>query len=184
MDKKKQLEILASNVKLLALDVDGVLTDGRIIYTSEGWEVKNFNAKDGLGLAAARLLGLKLAVITGRTSEMVRQRIKELGIHHLYEGCKNKSLALEAICKEENIEPSEVAYIGDDLNDLGILQAVGLPMAPQDACREVLETALFVSSRPGGRGAVRECVELILKEQHRWEKLISFYENERYENKQ
>lgn len=162
-------------IKLLALDVDGVLTDGSIIYTSGQEEQKVFHAKDGLAIAAARKAGLKVAIITGRASWMVRHRAEELGIAYLYENCKEKTIALQDICEKETISLEEIAYMGDDLNDLGALHRVGLPMAPADACEEVLDAALFVASKGGGRGAVREAVEHLLKAKGLWERLLNAY---------
>lgn len=166
-------------IKLLALDVDGVLTDGRITYTDEGEELKSFYAKDGLGIVAALTADLKVAVITGRHSDMVQRRVQELGIPYLYENCRAKLTALQKICAEEQISLAETAYMGDDINDLAVLRNVGLAMAPSDACQDVKQIAQFISKYKGGEGAVRDGIEHILKEQSRWEAIIEAYGEER-----
>lgn len=167
-------------VRCLVLDVDGVLTDGSIIYTSSGEEIKAFHAQDGLGLALARLSGIYLAVITGRTSPMVERRTKELKFDFLRMGSLNKSESLRELMKELQITAEEIAYMGDDLNDLGLMSQVGLKLAPANAVREVKDIADFITTREGGRGAVREAIEYILKEQGQWENMVERYRSEAY----
>lgn len=171
---------IAKNIRLIALDVDGVMTEGKITYTSNGEELKAFHAHDGLALAAAHRMGIKLAVITGRSSSMVERRAQELHFDYIVMGSTNKSMVLEDICLDLGITKEEVAYMGDDLNDLCVIGTVGLPMAPANGCAEIKERALFVSSRSGGNGAVREAIEYILKEQGLWEKVVSSFLNENY----
>lgn len=174
----------AKHTRLIAFDIDGVMTDGRITYTSDGTEVKSFNCHDGLALSAARRAGLKLAVITGRRSAMVERRAEELQFDYLVMGSKNKSESLKQICEDAGITMDEVAYMGDDLNDIGVINRVGFPMTPANGCPEIKERALFVSSRSGGNGAVREAVEYILKEQNLWEKVVAAFLNEDYQQGQ
>ena len=166
------------NIQWIILDVDGVLSDGTLIYTSSGEELKSFSVKDGLGLTAARKVGLKLAIITARISPMVERRAKELHFDALLMGHANKTEALSTLCKEHQINLEEIAYMGDDLNDLGALQIVGLPMAPNNAVPEVKELAKFISTVNGGHGAVREAVEYILKNQGLWETVVADYARE------
>ena len=168
-------------IRCLALDVDGVLTKGEIIYTSSGEEVKAFHAKDGLGLALAKRMGLQTAIITGRTSFMVERRAKELNISHIQMGRHNKSAALQELLHTLQLEAHEVAYMGDDLNDLGIMSKVGLAMTPQDGVSEVQAVAHYICQAKGGEGAVREAVEYILKQEGLWEDAVRTYREESYQ---
>lgn len=169
------------NIQLLALDVDGVLTDGKLIYGSDGQELKAFNSLDGLGLTAFRQTGGKLAIITGRQSVLVERRAKELRVDCLSMACKNKTQALKDICEHLQIPLEAVAYMGDDLNDLGPLQLAGLALAPANACDDVKLLAHYVTQRPGGHGAVREVVEYILKRENKWDAVLDSYRNETYQ---
>ena len=166
------------NIQWIVLDVDGVLSDGSLVYTSTGEELKSFSVKDGLGLTAARKSGIKLAIITARVSPMVERRAKELHFDALLMGHANKTEALRALCAEYHIDLKTIAYMGDDLNDLGALQLVGLPMAPNNAVPEVKQLAKFISTVNGGQGAVREAVEYILKNQGLWETVVADYARE------
>ncbi|ETS92387.1 HAD family hydrolase [Veillonella sp. AS16] len=166
------------DIRWIVLDVDGVLSDGSLIYTSGGEEMKSFSVKDGLGLTAARKAGFKLAIITARRSPMVERRAKELHFDALIMGHANKTEALRTLCTEHGIDAENIAYMGDDLNDLGALQIVGLPMAPQNAVPEVKDIAKFISHAAGGHGAVREAVEYILKNQGLWDSVIADYARE------
>lgn len=167
-------------VRCLVLDVDGVLTNGDIVYTSTGEELKTFNAQDGLGLALARRAGLRLAVITGRLSPMVERRTSELHFDFVRMGCYNKSKELYKLAKELAVSMDEIAYMGDDLNDLGVLKIVGLPLAPANAVAEVKAKATYITTKEGGRGAVREAIEYILKQDGRWQAAVADYEKELY----
>ena len=166
------------NIQWIVLDVDGVLSDGSLVYTSTGEELKSFSVKDGLGLTAARKSGIKLAIITARVSPMVERRAKELHFDALFMGHANKTEALRSLCAEHQIDLKTIAYMGDDLNDLGALQLVGLPMAPNNAVPEVKQLAKFISTVNGGQGAVREAVEYILKNQGLWETVVADYARE------
>ncbi|MDY3983617.1 MAG: HAD-IIIA family hydrolase [Veillonellaceae bacterium] len=166
-------------IKLLILDVDGVLTDGAITYTNTGDESKTFSAKDGLGIVAAQKAGLTVAVITGRKSDIVRRRMTELGVSHLYMGVGAKAEVLKKLLQKLGLQYKEIAYIGDDLNDLAIMQVVGLAMAPADAVLEVQECAHKMLTHAGGHGAVREGIEYILKKQGRWAQVLLQYKRER-----
>ena len=165
----------AKRIKLLILDCDGVLTDGRIIPLSETDETKFFDAKDGHGLRMATRAGLKTAIISGRSSFAVRTRAKDLGLTYLYEGIWVKTEPYEEILREEGLVDAEVCYVGDDVTDIPLLRRVGLAIAVGDAAEEVKSHSHFVTARPGGRGAVREVVELILKCQDKWREQMSRY---------
>lgn len=171
-------------IKVIALDVDGVLTDGHIIYTSDDKEIKAFHAQDGLAMSAWKACGKKLAIITGRHSPMVERRAGELKVDFLRMGRGRKTDALRELCAELGVRPEEVAYMGDDLNDLAIMEAVGLPMAPANARPEVRARAFLVTAAAGGSGAVREAVEYICQKQNLWQEVLAMYGHEEYAGKQ
>lgn len=151
-------------IELLILDVDGTLTDGKIIYSNNGEELKNFDVKDGLAIASwTKLLDKKVAIITGRTSSLVEKRAKELGITHLYQGIHNKDEILEEILKKENLTWKQTAAIGDDLNDYKMLKKVEISFAVNDAVEDIKSLVNVVCKNKGGNGAVREMIEYILK---------------------
>ncbi|MCK5111622.1 MAG: HAD-IIIA family hydrolase [Arcobacteraceae bacterium] len=151
-------------IELIVLDVDGTLTDGKIIYTSNGDELKHFDVKDGLAIATwTKMFGKKAAIITGRNSTLVERRAKELGITHLYQGVHNKDEVLENILKEENLTWEQTAIIGDDLNDLKMSKKAGMSFAPNDASSYLKDVVNIVCKANGGDGAVREMVEYICK---------------------
>ena len=162
----------AKAVRLLLMDVDGVLTDGRIWLQSwpdgTAHEIKGFSAYDGAGLKLARAAGLRTGVITGRTSAAVTQRAKEAEIEFVYQGRGEKIPAYEEILRAANLKDEQVAYIGDDLPDLPVLARVGLAIAVANAVPEVKRAAHYVTKAVGGNGAAREVVELILKSQGKW----------------
>jgi hypothetical protein len=168
-------------IRCLVLDVDGVLTKGEITYTSSGEELKTFHAKDGMGLAIAHAMGLQTAIITGRTSPIVERRAKELKISHVQMGSHNKSAGLQVVLDTLQVEPQEVAYMGDDLNDLGVMSRVGLAMTPQDGVPEIKDIAHYICQANGGEGAVREAVEYILKREGLWEEAVRKYREESYQ---
>ena len=150
-------------IELIVLDVDGTLTDGKIIYTSAGDELKNFDVKDGLAIASwTKKLNKKVAIITGRKSKLVENRAKELGITHLYQGVDNKDEILQNILYEENLTWEQTAGIGDDLNDFKMLNKVGISFAVADAVNEIKSLCDIVCIKKGGYGAVREMIEYIL----------------------
>ena len=168
-------------IRCLVLDVDGVLTKGEITYTSSGEELKTFHAKDGMGLAIAHAMGLQTAIITGRTSPIVERRAKELKISHVQMGSHNKSAGLQVVLDTLQVAPQEVAYMGDDLNDLGVMSRVGLAMTPQDGVPEIKDIAHYICQANGGEGAVREAVEYILKREGLWEEAVRKYREESYQ---
>lgn len=151
-------------LKLVVFDVDGCMTNGDISYDSNGNEIKTFNVKDGLGIVTLNKIGIKTAIITGRESNIVKSRAKELHITYLYQGVKKKLEKLDEILKEEGIRYSEVAYIGDDINDTPILEKVGYSFAPSDACIYAKKAAKTVLKRGGGDGVVREMIEILLEQ--------------------
>ena len=151
-----------ADIRLLVMDVDGVMTDGKVTYTSDGQELKSFNIKDGLGIKRVQASGIETAIITGRTSPMVERRALELGITHLIQGREDKLTALSVLLSEVNLAPNQVAYIGDDLPDLTAIEAVKLGACPADAANEVQSKANWVSTRAGGDGCVRELCDLLV----------------------
>ena len=150
-------------IKLVPFDVDGVLTDGSLTFDENGHEYKTFNAKDGQGIVNLHKAGIITAIITARNNGTVEHRAKNLNITELHQGSKNKIETLESIMKKYNINFEEIAYMGDDLPDICILEKVHLKGCPNDAVDEVKEVANFISSKNGGRGAVREFCDYILK---------------------
>lgn len=163
------------NIRLMVFDVDGVLTDGSIIYYAGGGEAKNFHTKDGLGLRAAMQAGLKVAVITARTSDIVQRRMEELGVRDVVQGCNDKAKEVEGLSRAFGIGLEHMAYLGDDLVDLPAMCRVGYPAAVADAAEELRAMAAFVTRRRGGRGAARELIEHVLKAQGRWDRVVDEY---------
>lgn len=166
----------ARQIKILLLDCDGVLTDGGLNYTFDGKRVlegaKVFHIHDGQGLKLAREAGLKLGVISGRISPALTARARELQIDRLHQGIDDKLSVYEQIIIAEGFSDDQVAYVGDDLPDLPVMRRVGLAIAVADAVDEIRECAHFVTNKPGGRGAAREAVELILKAQDKWREAL------------
>lgn len=160
----KSLEERAKAIKLLILDVDGVLTDGGLYYGPSGLEYKRFNVQDGLGIKMAQAAGLEIAVITGLDQKPVEARVRELGIKHYFAGSHNKVPLFEELCATLGVQEHEVAFIGDDWIDAGVLRRVGLPMSVPNAQPEVLELADWVAARSGGDGAVREAIAFLLRQ--------------------
>jgi len=164
-----------SKIKLIIMDVDGVLSDGSIILDESGREWKSFNVKDGSGIKYAIRSGLKTALISGRESAVVNRRAEELGIEDVYQLAKYKLTPYESILAKHGLGDDEVAYIGDDLLDLGIMRRVGFAVAVADAHQTVRETAHYVTTALGGKGAVREMIEMILVAQGKWAKIMERY---------
>ena len=156
-------------IKLVLLDVDGTLTDGGIYRGNNGEELKRFNVKDGYAIVNAQKLGIEFGIITGRKSELVEIRSNELKIKYLYQGISEKTVILEEIMQKTGLKKEEIAYMGDDLNDILIMKQSGLTGSPKDAADEVIQIVDFVSEKNGGSGAVREFVEYILKKDGKWE---------------
>ncbi len=165
-----------SAIKILGLDVDGVLTDGRIIIHNDGGESKNFHSQDGLGLMIWKRLGLEAVIITGRASRIVETRARDLGITELHQKVLDKWPVFESILARRGLSPSEAAFAGDDLIDLPIMSRVGLALAPANARPEVLSQAHYVTQARGGHGAVRQMIEFILKAQGRWDEVVNYYQ--------
>ena len=153
----------AKEVKLLLLDVDGILTDGTIIYTHEGNEIKAFHTRDGLGIRLLQEAGVEVGLITARQSEAVTRRAQDLGMKHVFQKTRNKLAVYEQLTKELGLQASEVGYMGDDWLDLPLLVRVGFSATVADAVSEVKEVAHYTTKRKGGRGAVREVCDLILE---------------------
>jgi 3-deoxy-D-manno-octulosonate 8-phosphate phosphatase (KDO 8-P phosphatase) len=165
-------------IELLVLDVDGVLTDGRIIYSDAGAELKAFHVRDGSGLKLWTQEGKKAGIITGRNSPIVERRAKELGIATLIQGADNKRAALVQMLDDLRLTPKQACAVGDDILDLPMLRACGLAATVADACQEAKEEADFVTAARGGHGAVREVIEWILRGQGRWEAIVARYRNQ------
>lgn len=158
-------------IRLLILDVDGCMTEGKIIYTAEGLELKNFNVKDGFAIKAWVKMGHSAAIITGRDSAIVTHRAKELDIAHLYQGVKDKRSVAQKLCEELGLQPHEVAAIGDDLNDYRLLQWVGQAYTPHDGSEYVKDVA-EVLERKGGDACVREMIEKVIRRNGEEEKFL------------
>lgn len=164
-----------AKIKLLLLDVDGVLTDGRIIYDNQGNELKAFDVKDGHGLKLLQRAGIEIGIITGRKSDLVARRAAELGISILYQGALRKLDPYLEILQDHGLSDEQIAYVGDDLIDLPILRRVGFSATVSDAHPDVLPLVDHVTQRPGGRGAVREICDLLLKGGGHWEQVTDRY---------
>ncbi len=170
-----QLEEKAKLVKLLVLDVDGVMTDGRIIYTDDGEEVKAFDVKDGHSIKLLMRGGVEVALLTGRESRVVLHRADNLGIKMVYQGAKDKLPVFERLLTEKGLNGKEVCYLGDDLVDMPVMKRVGLSVSVADGHEDLKDCVDYVTKSPGGRGAVREVCELILKAQGKWGPLTQKY---------
>jgi 3-deoxy-D-manno-octulosonate 8-phosphate phosphatase (KDO 8-P phosphatase) len=162
-------------VKLLISDVDGVLTDGRIIVNDEGVESKQFHVRDGHGLKLLMRYGVDVVLVTGRKARTVEWRAADLGIAEIHQGVWDKGAVFEEIIQRRNILPEETACIGDDIVDIPIMRRAGFSAAVADAVREVKDVSDYVTANPGGRGAVREVCEMILKGQNRWGDIAAHY---------
>lgn len=162
-------------IKLIVLDVDGVMTDGKIIVTDDGREIKEFNAYDGHGIRLLYRAGLQAAIVSGRKSAATMVRARDLGIEHVYLGIHNKTEAFEEILQKAGLRGDEVCVVGDDLPDVPIMRRCGYPVAVASARPEAKAIAAYVTSAAGGRGAIRELVEMVLKAQGRWDGLMSRY---------
>jgi 3-deoxy-D-manno-octulosonate 8-phosphate phosphatase (KDO 8-P phosphatase) len=162
-------------IKLLAMDVDGVLTDGSITVGPDGSEFKTFSLLDGHGIRMWRRAGLKTALISGRESAVTKQRADEMEIDFLYQPCQQKLDGFEKLLSDSQLEPKNIAYIGDDVLDIPLMKRAGFGIAVANAVDELKNHAHYVTSRPGGKGAVREVVEYILKNTGRWAELMECY---------
>ncbi len=165
-----------ASVRMIVLDVDGVLTDGGIIYDAEGRESKRFNVKDGAAMKnAARVTGLKVGVITARRSPMVEKRMKELDIALFVQGSKNKAADVTRLAEHAGVALADVAFVGDDLVDLPAFSVVGYPIAVADAAPELLEQAAYVTKVTGGQGAARDAIEHVLRAQGKWADVVASF---------
>lgn len=164
------------NIRLLLLDVDGVMTDGGIIYDGNGLETKVFNVKDGHGIKMLQRHGIEVGIITGRTSQVVAIRAKELGIDLVYQGALKKLDSYLDVKQKTGLDDSQIAYVGDDVIDVPVMRRVAFAAAPADALLEARTVAHYVTSCAGGRGAVREVCDLILKGRGLWDEVAVRYE--------
>jgi 3-deoxy-D-manno-octulosonate 8-phosphate phosphatase (KDO 8-P phosphatase) len=176
----EEITARARRIELLLTDCDGVLTDGSLLYSFDGKRVleglKVFHIHDGQGLKLAHEAGLKLGVISGRVSPVLVARVRELQIDYLHQGINDKLVVYEQIKKDEGLTDDQIAYIGDDLPDLEPMRRAGLAVAVADAVSEIRTVAHYITEKAGGRGAVREAIEMILKSQGRWESSIQPYQ--------
>ncbi len=164
MDLKSKLQ----KIRMILSDVDGCMTDGSLIFDEQGNEIKAFHARDGLGISIWRRKGGLIGFVTRRCTSVVRKRAEELKIHELCQGVTNKLEMLDEICKKYELKPEQIAYVGDDLVDLAIMNAVGVSACPADSVPEILAAADYVCKTVGGRGVVREVIEQILKARNEW----------------
>jgi 3-deoxy-D-manno-octulosonate 8-phosphate phosphatase (KDO 8-P phosphatase) len=165
-----------SKIRLLILDVDGVLTDGRIVYDSRRRDSKFFDVHDGLGVYVLHKFGINTILITAKNSKAIAPRSKDMRVIEVFAGISPKSMVLDKILKKHRLESNEVCFMGDDLVDLCLMRKIGLPVATANAREEVKQAAAYITTCQGGRGAVREVAELILKSQDKWKDVLKFYE--------
>jgi len=166
----------AKKIKLLLLDVDGVLTDGRIIYDSKGREIKSFYVQDGLGVYMLKKAGIPTILITAKGSSAIKPRARDMKVEEVFENVSLKSSILDKILKKYKVSSEEVCFVGDDLVDLGIMKKVGFSVAVFNASLEIKACAHYVTLKEGGKGAVREVAEIILKSKNLWDDLVKEYE--------
>ena len=159
-------------IKLILLDVDGTLTDGGVYHGNDGNEIKKFNVKDGFAVVNARKIGIEFGIVTGGRGKLLEYRAKKLKIKYLFSENDRKEQILTEIMSQTGLKSEEIAYMGDDLNDINIIKKVGLSAAPADAISEVLEIVDFVSEKKGGNGAVREFIEFVLKKENLYEEFL------------
>lgn len=172
---EEELKARFKKIKLLLLDVDGVLTDGRIIYDSRGRDSKFFDVHDGLGVFVLHKSGIQTILITAKSSKTISPRAKDMRVAEVFADISPKTAVLDKILKKYNVSLDEICFMGDDLVDLSLMRKVGLPVAVANASSEIKEAALYITNRSGGRGAVREIAELILKSQGKWKDVLGFY---------
>lgn len=170
-----QLLDKAAKIKLLICDVDGVLSDGKVYFTNQTDEIKNFNIKDGLGIKLLQRSGIEVAIITGRQSRIVEHRAKELGIQHIYQGHSDKRAAFKQIAQNLGLNSEQIAHIGDDLPDLPLMKLAGLGICVADAYHFVRQHADWCTTLNGGQGAVREVADLLLFSQNMLNKALNSY---------
>ena len=163
------------DIKVLVFDVDGVFSDGGIILSDVGIETKRYNVRDGFGVVAIRKMGIEVGILTGRANRNVTMRMRELGIPHVVCGCSNKGQGIREISRLYGIALEHIAYLGDDLIDLPAMTKVAYPMAVADAEQPVKANAKYVTSRPGGHGAVRDAINHVLEKMGRYDELVQMY---------
>ena len=159
---RQQLTERLKDIRLLCLDVDGVMTDGGLYYTDDGHQMRKFNVKDGVGIKAVMAAGVELAIITASATDVITKRAQDLGVKHVFPSVDDKLETLRGLCDTLGIGLGDVAHMGDDSNDMVVLQAVGLALTVSDAVDEVLEIADYVTDKVGGRGAVREIADMVV----------------------
>jgi len=172
----KNLKEKLKKIKMLILDVDGVMTDGRIIMDDEGRQLKNFDVRDGHGLKIIQRYGIKVVILTGRKSEVVNHRAHDLEIKEIYQGALNKKEVFQKILIKHKLAASAVAFVGDDIIDIPVLRQVGFSAAVADAVDVVKKSVHYITKHKGGRGAVREICEMILQSQGKWQEIAGKYE--------
>jgi 3-deoxy-D-manno-octulosonate 8-phosphate phosphatase (KDO 8-P phosphatase) len=170
-----EISRLAAAVRLIVVDSDGVLTDGRITMSSDGSETRSFNVTDGLGIRLAQKVGLLFGVISGRRSEVLARRAAELELDEIHQGIHDKAGCMTEILERRGLAPEAVCFVGDDLIDLPAMRMVGLAAAPADARPEVREAADFVTPSDGGRGSVRDVIDLVLRARGKWDEATARY---------
>ena len=170
-----KLEDRCRRIELILSDVDGVLTDGGVLFDNQGIESKQFHIRDGLGIKLWQKAGFRFGLLTARSSHIVKVRAAELNVGIVRQGFENKLPTAKQLIAELDLAPEQVCHIGDDLTDLSLIRYVGLGVAVADAVKEVRDAAQYVTDLPGGRGAVREVVELLLRSKNRWDDLIRNY---------
>ena len=173
--QKANIRKIAGNIKLLILDVDGVLTEGSITLDDKGNEYKSFFVRDGHGIKMLMRAGIEVAIITGRSSKVVEIRARELGIKEVFQKCLNKIKAFDNLTQKYSLSANEVAYVGDDIVDVAVMRRVGLPVAVADADEGIKKYSLLVTKNRGGRGAVREVTDLILAAKGLWKGISDEY---------
>ncbi len=171
----RSVEERAREIRMILMDVDGVLTDGRLLFSADPEEGKFFDVRDGVGIHLARKVGLLTGIITGRKSEAVRRRAEELFMDEIHQKALDKLPVYEKILKKRSLRDREICYVGDDWVDIPILRRVGLAVTPADADPDTSRFAHHQTRRPGGRGAIREVIEIILRAQGKWQPLLDRY---------
>ncbi len=173
---QEQVSEKAKKIKLLLLDVDGVLTDGRIVYDSHGRDMKFFDVHDGLGVYLLKKAGIPTILITAKGSRAIKPRARDMQVDIVFENISPKTAVLDKILSKYKVNLDEVCFVGDDLVDLCLLKRVGFPVAVSNAASEIKQAAAYITLKMGGRGAVREVAELLLKSQGRWQEMVGLYE--------
>ncbi len=177
---KKNIKEKLKNIKMLILDVDGVMTDGRVIMDDSGREIKNFDVRDGHGIKLIQRYGISVVLLTGRKSEVVLHRARDLDIKEVYQKVFNKKEVLAKILKKNKLTAAEAAFIGDDVIDIPVLKAVGFSAAVADALDVVKKSVDYITQNNGGRGAVREVCDMLLQAQGQWPQIAAKYEFTEY----